>query len=103
MNLQRQVLFWVAALVVFIALVWLLHEILLPFVAGMALAYLLDPLVNRIERLGVNRVVATSVMILGLFVVLAVLVVLLAPVVANQAGAMIDNLPDYSNKLQALI
>ena len=32
-------------------LLWLLSEILLPFVAGMALAYLLDPLADRLERL----------------------------------------------------
>ena len=46
-----------------VAAIWLLHEILLPFVAGMALAYLLDPLANRIERLGVNRFMATFLMI----------------------------------------
>jgi predicted PurR-regulated permease PerM len=103
MTLQRQVLFWVAALAVFILLVWLLRDILLPFVAGMALAYLLDPLVTRIERLGVNRTLATTVMILALIVVVVVLIVLLAPIVANQASSMIDNLPDYSAKLQALI
>jgi len=34
----------------------LLHQVLLPFVAELALAYLLDPLVNRVERLGMNRI-----------------------------------------------
>lgn len=103
MTLQRQVVFWVAALVVFIALVWLLHGVLLPFVAGMALAYLLDPLANRIESLGVNRVMATFVMILGLVVVIIVLTILLVPVIANQAGTMIDSLPEYSAHIEALI
>jgi len=103
MALQRQVLFWVGAFAVFIALVWLLHGILLPFVAGMALAYLLDPVVTRIERLGVNRLVATTVMILAMLVLFVVLVILLAPIVANQASSMIDNLPDYSARLQTLI
>ena len=36
-------------------MLWLLSDVLLPFVAGMALAYLLDPLADRLERLGVNR------------------------------------------------
>ena len=103
MTLQRQVLFWVAALAIFIALVWLLHDVLLPFVAGMALAYLLDPLANRIENLGVNRVVATVVIILGLLVILVILALLLVPVIANQASAMIDNLPQYSARVQALV
>src|SRR5437667_117880 len=41
-----------------VAVVVLLREILLPFVAGMVLAYLLDPLATRLERLGMNRLVA---------------------------------------------
>jgi predicted PurR-regulated permease PerM len=42
----------VAALV---AVILLLREVLLPFVAGMVLAYLLDPLAARMERLGMSR------------------------------------------------
>jgi len=103
LTLQRQVLFWIAALAVFIALVWLLHGILLPFVAGMALAYLLDPIANRIESLGVNRAMATFAMIVLLAVVVIVLAILLVPVVANQASALIDNLPNYSTRLQAMV
>ncbi len=38
-------------------MMWLLREILLPFVAGMALAYLFNPLANRLERLGINRLI----------------------------------------------
>ena len=48
-------MFWVAALAVFVAVLWLLSDILLPFVAGMALAYLLDPVARRAERLGISR------------------------------------------------
>ena len=58
MTLERQVVFWLAALAVFVAVLWLLSDILLPFVAGMALAYLLDPLADRLERLGVSRALA---------------------------------------------
>ena len=41
-----------ARCVVFVALLWLLSDILLPFVAGMALAYLLDPLADRLRAAG---------------------------------------------------
>ncbi len=51
-----------------VAAVVLLHEVLLPFVAGMVLAYLFDPLANRLERLGMNRLIATLT-IVGLFIV----------------------------------
>ncbi len=43
MAFERQVMFWIAALAVLVAVLWLLSDVLLPFVAGMALAYLLDP------------------------------------------------------------
>jgi len=59
MTLTRQMTFWVLTLVVGVLMLWMLHEILLPFVAGMVLAYLLDPLATRLERMGVNRLVAT--------------------------------------------
>ena len=52
MIYRRHVAFWVAALArVHVALLWLLSDVLLPFVAGLALAYLLDPLADRLERL----------------------------------------------------
>jgi predicted PurR-regulated permease PerM len=100
---QRQILFWIAALAAFIALVGLLHGMLLPFVAGLALAYLLDPVANRIESLGVNRAMATFAMILVLAIVLVVLVIALAPVLFNQASELVDNLPGYIARLQELV
>jgi predicted PurR-regulated permease PerM len=52
-------------------MLWLLSEILLPFVAGMVIAYLLDPLTNRLERIGVNRRFA-AFLIVGVFVLIFV-------------------------------
>ena len=59
MNLARPITFWVIVAMGAMATVVLLHGILLPFVAAMVLAYLLDPLATRLERLGFNRVFAT--------------------------------------------
>jgi predicted PurR-regulated permease PerM len=103
MRLERQVVFWCAVLVGFILLIWLLHAILLPFVAGMALAYLLDPVANRIERLGVNRVVATFVMLVVFAVVLTAIAILIIPILAGQAAALIEHMPQYSERVQAII
>ena len=52
--LQRQVYFWLAPLAVVVLALWLLSPILLPFVAGAAIAYLLKPVTDRLERYGVN-------------------------------------------------
>ncbi len=98
----RQMVFWALAIAAFALVLWLLRDILLPFVAGVAIAYLLDPLANRIERLGVSRLIA-ALLIVGMFVLaLLVLVVLIAPILGNQLSALIAKLPDYVAKLQAL-
>jgi predicted PurR-regulated permease PerM len=103
MALERHVVFWCAVLAGVIFLIWLLHPVLLPFVAGVALAYLLDPLANRIERLGVNRVVATFVMIVAFGVALVALAILIIPILAGQATALVEHLPGYSERVQAII
>jgi predicted PurR-regulated permease PerM len=103
MTLQRQVTFWFAALAVLVAALWLLSEILLPFVAGMALAYLLDPFTRRIERLGIGRTAAALVVVVLMLFVLIVLIILIAPILVAQLAAFIDNLPGYVTRLQALV
>ena len=103
MTLTRQMTFWGATLAVAIVALWLLHEILLPFVAGMALAYLLDPLAERLERVGVNRLVAT-LSIVGLFLVaFLLLIILFVPILGAQLAAFIDNLPRYVARLHELV
>jgi predicted PurR-regulated permease PerM len=103
MSFERQFAFWLATLIVVVALLWLLSDILLPFIVGMAIAYFLNPLTNRFERMGVSRRLA-AFMIVGL-VVLAffVLALLFVPVLANQLYALIASLPDYVTRLQALL
>lgn len=103
MDLRRQMTFWVAALVAFVAAVWLLHGILLPFVAGMAIAYLLDPLAKRLERLGIGRTVAALLLVVLFVLVFVVLILLIVPVLAEQLWALIGKLPEYVTRLQALL
>ena len=103
MTIERQIAFWVAALVVFIAALWLLSPVMLPFVAGIVLAYLLNPLARRLERLGVARAVAGLVIIVLALAALIVLVLLLAPILVGQLSAFIDRLPGYVTRLQSLI
>jgi predicted PurR-regulated permease PerM len=100
---QRQLKFWLAALTVVILMLWLLSEILLPFVAGLAIAYLLTPLTDRLQRAGVNRLVA-SLVIISLMVMAFVLIILLvAPLLGSQLTSFIEKIPGYVTKLQSLL
>lgn len=74
-------------------LVYLLSPILTPFVAGATLAYLSDPLADRLEGLGLRRTMAVLLVFLALSVVLGLSLVLLIPALENQIDHLVDNLP----------
>ncbi len=103
MSLQRQVVFWGAAFLALILILYLLGPILLPFVAGMALAYALDPLADRLERLGLGRMAATIVILLLFALVFAMVVIAIVPVLVQQIGQFAQNVPEYSSRLRDLV
>jgi predicted PurR-regulated permease PerM len=102
-ELRRQMAFWLGALIAFGLLLWLLSGILLPFVAGAAIAYLLSPMVDRLERLGVNRLVAALSIIAVAVLIFVLLILLVAPILGGQLSSFIDNIPGYVTKLQTLL
>ncbi len=103
MSFQRHVMFWLAALAIVIVLLWLLAEILLPFVAGLAIAFLLTPLTDRLERAGVNRLAAALMIITVVVLAIVLLILLVAPILGGQLWSFIDNVPGYVAKLQSLL
>ncbi|KQK29368.1 hypothetical protein ARD30_18240 [Bosea thiooxidans] len=103
MTLQRQIGFWLGSLVVFILLLVLLRDVLLPFIAALALAYLLDPLADRLERMGMNRLSATIVILFVFLVIFVLALVLLAPLLGRQLAGLVERLPADAAKLQALV
>ncbi|WP_454848924.1 AI-2E family transporter [Rhizobium binxianense] len=103
MSLRRQVLFWLAALVFFIAFLYIFSSILLPFIAGMAIAYFLDPVADRLERLGLSRMMATVVILIAFVIVFALALIILIPVLINQFNDFAQRLPGYISQLQLFI
>jgi predicted PurR-regulated permease PerM len=85
-----------------IAATVLLREILLPFVAGMVHAYLFNPLANRLERFGLNRVLAALVIIGAFITGFVALVLLTAPIIARELAYFLDNVPLYFGQLKTL-
>jgi predicted PurR-regulated permease PerM len=103
MAFERNIVFWIGAFAVLAALLWLLSPILLPFVLGMAIAYVLDPLANQLSKRGIGRALAALLILGGFVVALTLLVLLIAPVLARQSSAFIDNAPAYVVRLQAFV
>src|SRR6202142_4445757 len=103
MPSERQFVFWLAALAVIVLLLWLLSQILLPFVAGAAIAYLLTPVTDRFDRLGVNRLAAALSMITLVLMAIVFLILLVAPILGGQLSSFIDNIPGFLARLQSLL
>ncbi|MGE0232989.1 MAG: AI-2E family transporter [Flavobacteriaceae bacterium] len=103
MTIRQQIKAWLIVLLATGLALWLLRGILLPFVAGMALAYFLDPVADRLERLGLSRLMATVVITL-VFVLLFVLAFLaIVPTLIRQLADFAEMLPTLVTKLQNLV
>lgn len=103
LSVEEQVRWWSIGFAVFIAFAWVMADVLLPFLAGAALAYFLDPIADRLETRGLSRLAATALvtlLMIGLF--LAALLILI-PAAVNQAQSLVETLPDYAARLDAYV
>ena len=102
MSTGRQVAFWVAAFVALALFLHLLGGVVTPFALGIALGYLLDPIVRQLERLGLSRLGA-SIVILVVFVgFIVVILAVFAPILGGQFVGFTQRLPTYVGRLQEL-
>ena len=78
LPVREQAKYWGAAAAVFLLALWFLGGVMLPFLLGGAIAYFLDPVADRLERLGLNRAGATviiTVIAVLAFILIALLVI----------------------------
>jgi predicted PurR-regulated permease PerM len=95
---RRWQLLAITAVIVY--LIWLLAPVLMPFAVAAMLAYLGDPLADRLERLGLNRMWAATIVFVVLLVVVVGVLLLLIPLIARQIENLIGNLPRYGDWAQ---
>jgi len=69
----------------------------------MALAYFLDPVADALERLGMPRWLATTLILLACIGVFIAIFLLLLPLIAEQAGQFVEHLPEQLKRLAMLI
>jgi predicted PurR-regulated permease PerM len=101
-SIGRQIAFWVAAFVALGVLLHVLGGAVTPFILGIVLGYLLDPIVHRLERFGLNRLGASILILVVFVVVFAIILVVLAPILGEQFIAFTQKLPSYVTRLQSL-
>ena len=100
---KLQLRYWGALALLLALALWLLGDILLPFVVGSAIAYLLDPVVDRLEKLGISRVGATALVAGSALVLMLVAVILLVPLILQQAGQLFTAVQQNGELISELI
>jgi len=100
MTMQKQILIWSALLGFSFFILWVFRGILLPFVVGMALAYLLDPVADLLEKIKFSRFWATCVVMTLMMAIIISAFFLLVPAIVQQGVGLAQGLPEYVNILQ---
>mgnify|MGYP001792011773 CR=1 FL=1 len=103
LPVQKQLLYWGIAAAVFFILLWSLGHVLLPFVLGGAIAYFLDPVADRLERVGLSRVAATGLITVVGILIFVLMALLVIPTLTNQALQLVNVAPEYAKSITAFL
>jgi len=93
LTARAQALFWFGLLLAFFLGLYLLSAILLPFVAGFAIAFVLDPVVDRLETWRVRRSLATLIVLLFFLLTVVLVFLLLVPLLQGQVSDLVQRTP----------
>jgi predicted PurR-regulated permease PerM len=100
MTQERRLVAWLLVFAALGTFVYVLRGALLPFVAGMAVAYLLDPVADRLERLGLPRTLASLLIVFVFIVAVAAILVVLVPILVDQVTDLVARVPGYIDSLR---
>ena len=100
MTGERRTVYWLAGLAAFIGALYALSAILLPFVAGIAIAYLLDPVTDVLEKWRLPRWAAAALVTFGSIVVVVAGVLLLIPLLQTQLMDFVERIPQFADLIR---
>lgn len=103
LTARAQIWAWGLVCAAILVLLYLAQAVLLPFVVGIAVAYFLDPLADRLEGWGLSRTLATVVITVVFFAVLIAAIVLLFPLLQSQIVGLIQRLPAMAAAVTELL
>lgn len=103
LPVRDQLKYWGIAAAVFVLALWFLGDVILPFVLGGAVAYFLDPVADRLERMGASRALATALITLGALLVFILLALLVIPTLVEQTVNLFDTAPQLFRDLQEFL
>lgn len=98
---KKQLKYWGIAAVVFAVVLWALGDVLLPFILGAAVAYLIDPMADKLEDLGLSRAAATAVITVGAVFAFVIGLLIILPTLIGQMIDLVETLPQAFRDLRA--
>src|SRR6185436_17169728 len=102
-SLQAKMFWGVSFVVVLIGLLWLVWPVFSMLVGSAALAYLLDPVVDRFELRGISRSSAIVIIFLTAVVAIVLIALFVVPTDAEQFAVLSQNISDYLSRADALV
>ncbi|WP_390910634.1 AI-2E family transporter [Pseudosulfitobacter sp. SM2401] len=103
LPVREQLKYWGIAGIAFLVILWVLGDVLLPFVLGAAVAYFLDPVADKLEDLGCSRVLATAIITLTAILIFVVAALLVVPTLVSQSAGLISSAPQYAADFGAFL
>lgn len=103
LPIGSQAKYWGIAAAVFLFLLWLLGNVMMPFLAGAAVAYFLDPLADRLERAGLSRIMATIVISIIVLMLTLLIILSLIPSLISQLTALVNAAPELFSAAQKFL
>jgi len=93
LPVREQLKYLGIAAAVLVVVLWFMGDILLPFVLGAALAYLLDPIADRLEKLRLSRAASTAIITIATLFIFALVTLLVIPTLVRQTANLIETAP----------
>ncbi|HEY9022277.1 MAG: AI-2E family transporter [Paracoccaceae bacterium] len=103
LPVKDQFRYWGIAMAAFLVILWFLGDVILPFVLGGAIAYFLDPVADRIERMGASRALATTIITLSALLIFVLMALLVIPLLVQQAISLFETAPQLFENLQGFL
>lgn len=101
MNTKNQAIFWSSAFALFLLFVFVFKAVLLPFVLGFAIAYLLNPLIHHLGKVGIGRAPAALLILFVFFVLVIGFLAAILPLAYDQFLQLSNDLPGYIDGIWA--
>ena len=103
LPIKQQLKYWGVASAIFFVVLWVLGDVILPFILGAAIAYFLDPVADRLEALGCSRAIATAIITISALLIFVVLALLVVPTLVSQTAQLISTAPEMASRLQTVL